>query len=141
MVIFLNFFVTIFILFSHFILDGTITYKFLIFHRLFMFLWCISFYNVCYINKKYLFKYFLLYDSRGLFSILDNRTAILFDKYIINITYLLYFKYVNKFIEIKRFRLFLFSDGMFVFIVFLFSFLILLALFIFGPEILCSHWQ
>ena len=67
-------------------------------------------------------------------SILDNRTAIIvwISTLLILLTYYT-LKYVNKFIEIKRFRLFLFSDGMFVFIVFLFSFLILFSSIYFWP--------
>ena len=74
-----------------------------------MFLWCIGFYNVYYINKKYLFKYFLLYHSRAYLSILDNRTAIVvwISTLLILLTYYI-LKYVNKFIEIKGLGFFIF---------------------------------
>ncbi|MDA9558451.1 hypothetical protein N9R86_00585 [Alphaproteobacteria bacterium] len=67
-------------------------------------------------------------------SLLDNRAAIIvwITTLLILLTYFI-LKYVNNFIEIKKFRVFLFSNGMFVFIIFLFSCLTLLSSLYFWP--------
>ena len=67
-------------------------------------------------------------------SMLDNLTAIIIwiSTLLILLTYFI-FKYINKFIEIKKIRVFLFSNTMFVFIIFFFSFLTLLSSLYFWP--------
>jgi len=86
------------------------------------------------LTKNNYFNFFSYLILGGYLALLDNLSAI-----IVWVTTLLVFitfhllRYLNKFIEIKRFRDFLFSNAMFVFIIFFFSFLTLFSSLYFWP--------
>ncbi len=86
------------------------------------------------LTKNIYLKIFCYIILGAYLSLLDNRTAIIvwISTLLILLTYYI-LKYANKFIEIKKFRVFLFSNGMFVFIIFFFSFLTLLSSLYFWP--------
>ena len=93
-----------------------------------MFLWSIKFYINNYFNKEVLFKLISFLILGLYFSILENRAALLFWGTTL-LSGLIYYSLKNIFSTYKNKRLFnvLFSDGVFVFAIFLISLLILLS--------------
>lgn len=85
------------------------------------------------IKNNYLIFFFYLVLG-GHLLLIDNLSAIFvwITTLLVFITYYL-LKHLNKVIEIKKFRAFLFSNTMFVFIIFFFSFLTLLSSLYFWP--------
>ncbi len=135
-ILFLNlFFITVFVSFFTFFPGWKgLPISFYYFTDYLCFYGVLTFIMFTTLNKNNYLNFFSYFILGGFLLLLDNLSAIFvwFSTFLILLTYYL-LKYLNKFIEIKRFRAFLFSNSMFVFIVFLFSFLTLLSSLYFWP--------